>query len=535
MSYCVKCGTRIPDGETVCAKCSAPNTAPNQPNNNNRKKLLIILFSLIGVLVVLGGITVFLLLNRSKSEVNTFDFTCSQYTAEMNRILGDNKLDESKWVVNEASAVYAGDGYRIALKTDKDSEKVTEIRVGPTGKEYAAKMAAASLMAAEPDIDQKTALTELAELAEKKQYKIVREETVVKIDEEEEQYVITPRPKDKPAEKSTPDKITTAPHEYTALELMDKSLAEITEIMGDDYTINNDNDYSFAFGSGGGTYYIVNENTLPGIAVHPSFNSGFYDDMNNDIDVREQIKKGSYDYNGIAVYGSRKLNENISADMTYNELAAQIGDFEMHGAGQQTLFFTTNIKSYDVTFVITTYDNEELGARLKDGKVSSADLKEINPTLHDIAVRREEQETTTEEPTEEPTKAPSYSDYSSYLGSWSYTYTPDEIPEEVLKDDYSYRYYMQHRPTTSVVFSEIDGNIAKFELCKGNISAISDAIITAEIVDGVIDFEYIDSWGSNGHGTITLNGDSIHVYCVEDHHADGGRAQLNCDETLTRK
>ena len=182
MSYCGKCGTRIPDGETVCDKCTAPNIAPKQPPKNNRKKLLIILFSLIGVLVALGVVIAVLLINKSKPEVNTFDFTCSQYTAEMNRILGENKLDENKWVVNEVSAVYTGPGYKIDLKTDKDSEKVTEIGISPAGEEDAAKMAAVTIMAAEPGTDQKTVLSELADLTEKKKGEIIYVKTIVKID-----------------------------------------------------------------------------------------------------------------------------------------------------------------------------------------------------------------------------------------------------------------------------------------------------------------------------------------------------------------
>lgn len=399
-------------------------------------------------------------------------------------------------------------------------------------------------MVAEPEIDQKTALSELAELSEKKQDEIISVETVVKIDEEKESYVITPRPKDKPAKKSTPDEIatttappttiqpTTAPHEYTAEELLDKSLDEIIEIMGGDFECSRGSS-STAFGTDNtGLVHITNNDILPGIEIYPLLP---VDNYTEDLSViKDKIKEGGMDYHRIVLTGSAKYNDSFSADMTYNDIASQFGYRDLQAVGaERSYFYGAEINGRQVSFCFISDD--ELESHSERGYLSSDVLKEYNPTIHDIAVRHEAQETTTEEPTEEPTKAPSYSDYSAYLGSWSYTYTPDEIPEEILKDDLSYRTYMQHLPTTSVVFNKIDGNIVKFELCKGNISAVSDAIITAEIVDGVIDFEYIDSWRSNGHGTITLNGDSIHVYCVEDHHANGGRAQLNCDETLTRK
>ena len=86
----------------------------------------------------------------------------------------------------------------------------------------------------------------------------------------------------------------------------------------------------------------------------------------------------------------------------------------------------------------------------------------------------------------------------------------------------------------------IDGNKVEFELTKGNILTVADANISGLIVDGVIDFEYIDGWGSKGHGTITLNEDSVHVYCVQNesntYNSPSYRgASLDCDETLTRQ
>ena len=63
---------------------------------------------------------------------------------------------------------------------------------------------------------------------------------------------------------------------------------------------------------------------------------------------------------------------------------------------------------------------------------------------------------------------------------------------------------------------------------------VSATVVTAQIVDNQINFEYTDGWNGKGHGTITLNGDTVHVNCVEEEHGNG-RNTLNCDETLTRE
>ena len=69
---------------------------------------------------------------------------------------------------------------------------------------------------------------------------------------------------------------------------------------------------------------------------------------------------------------------------------------------------------------------------------------------------------------------------------------------------------------------------------KGNVKFVADTFVTAQIINGKIDFEYEDALQGKGHGTITLNGDSVHVYCTEDEHGTG-RISLDCDEDLIRK
>lgn len=167
----------------------------------------------------------------------------------------------------------------------------------------------------------------------------------------------------------------------TAMDLIDKSLAEIVGLMGDDYNLER-KDFSPAFGTGGGTLMIYNENTMHGLAVCPSYSSGIYKDIENGVNVREKIHEGAYYYDGIAIVGNGKLNDNISADMTYNELAAVIGDFEP-GPAAQSLRYVTEINGYSVSFWFAA------DLKLKNGKVPSADMKSANPKLESIAVHKE--------------------------------------------------------------------------------------------------------------------------------------------------
>ena len=72
-----------------------------------------------------------------------------------------------------------------------------------------------------------------------------------------------------------------------------------------------------------------------------------------------------------------------------------------------------------------------------------------------------------------------------------------------------------------------------FELSKGNALVVADAVTSGELRGGSIDFNYTDGFEGKGHGNILFDGDSIHVFCMEDEHGNG-RISLNCDTTLTR-
>lgn len=286
--------------------------------------------------------------------------------------------------------------------------------------------------------------------------------------------------------------------EYTAVKLASKSLDEIKNILGEDYTSEHIQ-LSNAFSSSG-TPYIYNYDVLPGLAFATS------DD----------------DYYGISIMDGAYLNDKISSDMKYNQIADIVGDMDGMLVGQGYNIACGNIvDGYSVSFCFIA--NEYIEKNFGSGTIPSNVLRDVNPSLQSIGLRREPTVKPTEKPTEAPTKAASSSEYSSYLGTWSYVFDNNG---ELDRD---------HALVTEVTFNEINGSIASFRIFKGNIVALTDIEATGEIIDGKIDFSYdMDGWGSSGHGTITLNGDAIHLYATVDNRGSGARITLESDDDLTR-
>ncbi len=218
MKKCPQCSRMMQDAAGFCPYCGAKAEAPQKKSN---KPLYIALICLIAVTLGVAGWLMVLLLNRGSDAPKSFDFNCTQYTEEMNRILGENKLDEKKWIVNEATAVYQEKDVQIRLHTAQDSEKVDMIRISPTSDEYAVKLAAVTLMVVEPKLEQQTALQQLAELSEKKQESIQNDNSVTEIDRTQNTFVIRHKnaPPTETATLAPSDALTTA--ENTVLETSD--------------------------------------------------------------------------------------------------------------------------------------------------------------------------------------------------------------------------------------------------------------------------------------------------------------------------
>lgn len=316
------------------------------------------------------------------------------------------------------------------------------------------------------------------------------------------------------AQPTTAASESTQTKQYTAMELAGMSLDEIKALMGGEYT-SEQVQLSNAFSSDG-TSYVYNYDVLPGFAF-------------------ETLED---DYRGISIMDGAKLDDRISSDMTYTQIADIIGEMEGRLVGQEGNIVCSQIMNgYQVIFCFIENDYIHSN-RESPGSISGRVLRNGNPALQSIGLLRDPIVTPTEEPepeTEpEPTPAPAESAYSYYWGSWSQTEEPNEIPEEVRNNETAYKNFMNRRITTSLIIKEINGNMTTFQLTRGNIVAIADTNVTAEIVDGTIAFTYTDSWSNQGHGTITLNGDTVHVSCREDQSGHNARAHLTCDVVLTR-
>ena len=404
---CKNCGTQLTKEIKFCPRCGAPNEKKGMS-----KPLLITLICLTVVVVSLAVTFVTLMLRNKSGNPGTFDFTCSQYTEEMNRILGEEKLDQDKWVINDTSAEYNDTGLEIDLDIEEKSKHVSKISVGPADSEDAVKIASVSIMVTEVKLTQKDVLNQLADLKEEKQDKIENDNSTVTIDDDKNRYVIEPRP-DKEEKRSAPatqaqsttvQPTTEAPHEYTAAELIEKDLGEIVEIMGGDFEVTNSK--SVAFGGDGSPLWIYNDSTLPGFSFCPKI---YWDYSSDFSDVKNEIKtaidNGERDYTGLIVTGSAKYNDTLSADTTYTQLAERFGDFDMMAIGAEGhYYYSDEIDGRNVRFCIIDSD-QRIYEHSTNGKIYAAALRELDPTLSEIIVPYTGSETPTESPTEADWKA----------------------------------------------------------------------------------------------------------------------------------
>lgn len=132
-----------------------------------------------------------------------------------------------------------------------------------------------------------------------------------------------------------PTEIETEPKtkEYTALELADKSLAEIIDIMGGDFNVEYGVEHLIYYTSPAPCIY--NDSTLPGFAffVKPREDIDLEElssPEGNLNDVKTDIITGKYDsFYFMGVYDNAKYDENISADMTYKEVSEVLNSYEL--------------------------------------------------------------------------------------------------------------------------------------------------------------------------------------------------------------
>ena len=199
MKTCSRCGRASADTANTCPYCglrfsyeTMMNNYNAQKLNNNRKKLIILMCSLIGVVFILVAVLLVVLFMRK--DTKSFDFDCKGYTSQMNSLLGDDKLDENKWVVfnDTGDYKYTEDSFEIELGTDTQSKKVNKICVGPSDSETGIKMAAASMMVADGKTEQSTAMDDIVALKKGTEKKVIHNNAVTEYNTDKKSFIIKP-------------------------------------------------------------------------------------------------------------------------------------------------------------------------------------------------------------------------------------------------------------------------------------------------------------------------------------------------------
>ena len=118
---------------------------------------------------------------------------------------------------------------------------------------------------------------------------------------------------------------------YTAVDLIDKSIPEIIELMGDEFEVSSSSQREINFS---------NNDVFPGMTFwidSNDYSNKSIEIKNNDIyvdgqSVKTDLKSGKYKLSDIGVRSEGKINSDLNAGMTYNEIADIIGDFSVEAS-----------------------------------------------------------------------------------------------------------------------------------------------------------------------------------------------------------
>lgn len=167
--------------------------------------------------------------------------------------------------------------------------------------------------------------------------------------------------------------------DYTAADLVNKPLSEIIDIMGGKYEI----------GGYYGSVYLFNSDILPGMSFYTTAkiaqetHYGTATSAEED-EIRASIKNGDISLSSIRLTSDSKLDDNISANMTYKELTKYLGEFDcvwMDGALHPVVYDVYNSDGeIKVSFVFSNKNN------LSKTEIDAKSMKSANPKLEHIVV-----------------------------------------------------------------------------------------------------------------------------------------------------
>lgn len=245
--------------------------------------------------------------------------------------------------------------------------------------------------------------------------------------------------------------IVSAPKEYTAEELSEKTVPEIIEIMGGEFYF--DQSRGLIWLSGGG-FYIYNDDKLPGFVFYIDEAQKDYEQLKEtkgeekaNTQIRENLKNGKYQScSFIAMYDSAKLNSSISADMDYRQFQAAYGYAPTiavppsERVGHMLHYGKERIKTVLVYYQYsgTIHSNAE--------KEDDSEMERINPEIfaivalpQSLSIPEYDEETVAN--TENEWKQ-LYLDFLNTDLGQAYTYgtlvnvNNDDVPELVIQSDY---------------------------------------------------------------------------------------------------
>ena len=255
MAICKNCGCFTKDTQDVCPQCGAPRekTAPvrpkpereyseeeqaildwqpvvsegtpeepKKPKKNKapkpkkpRKKVSaltkVLLALALVVLLGLGGVAGYRYFTSDRTpQYNTFDCSCGEFTAELNRLLAaDNstqlQLDESKWAQStpKGSFEYIGGGFTLRAKTANEEDmfsKMRELRVGPSDTEEGVRIVSLSIVALEKEQTQQAVMNDMAAVKAQQKDKTSYRKVAFTYDRDKDEFVLVPSSGAKSAE-----------------------------------------------------------------------------------------------------------------------------------------------------------------------------------------------------------------------------------------------------------------------------------------------------------------------------------------------
>lgn len=194
----------------------------------------------------------------------------------------------------------------------------------------------------------------------------------------------TEKPTEVPTEKHT-DPPTEAPkhYEYTVEELLLKSVPEILEIMGNDITVE-------VMGYGGsstGSICFYNYDKLPGFVFSPR--GAIYNPTETDLDgVKNNILSGDFEtLSFVTAIKNGKLNDSLSANMTYNEISSFTGNYSTRPPAGQGLI-TQDISDFckNASHASVTYETSQEAMKHRDNRTGYDPnyLMQENPKVDNI-------------------------------------------------------------------------------------------------------------------------------------------------------